>query len=103
MYEFGHSKSNRCFKSNYPEWSAIVFECLFISVVWSMVGCDRVNCAVLDALDQCIKMFLTAERGRHFCIGIVTLDRPIREGEMMRGDFARNVDAFVFGASNRFD
>src|SRR5690606_32418752 len=68
-----------------------------------VIGGDEVDGAVFKSLDERDPVFVGAQRGIHFAIGIVVADTFVGEGEVVGGGFGGAAHAALFGAAEDVD
>src|SRR4051794_28908416 len=90
-------------ESCYPKRRVIIFEFLFIAMMWRVIGGDGVDGSIRQCLNNCIHMLAAAKRWVHFCMRVITKNSLVRKRPMVWRNFTGNLQPLLFRPPHGFD
>src|SRR5204862_7255760 len=86
-------QSQLCLQSHDPKGSGVELDFFFELCVWRMIAAKNRESAVGDALEQCSHVIFGPQGRVHLEIRIEVLHHGIGQRDVMRADFATDLDA----------
>jgi hypothetical protein len=86
-----------------PRKRPIELRLLLLDRVRSVIGGDRIDRPVREAVAECITVLGRTEWRVHLQVGVVRLQIFVREGQVVRGHLRGHPDALGLRAANELD
>ena len=95
-----HDEAERGFEAEHSEWSKRELLLFFMGRMGRVVGRDGIQRAVFETFDNCQLIGVSAERRRHFGVGIVAVAGFVGQRDILRAGLGGNWCAERFGMTD---